>query len=838
MNKLTDKRKCILVIDDLPMNIELAIKGLSEKYDILTAQSGEEGFDSLLANRDKIDLILLDIILPQMDGFAFMEEMRRSELEYIPVIIMTADHDIDREVLALRNGAADFVRKPLYSEILLNRIENVLMRHSMEYDSLTGLNNRSKMFAAVKEMVKKHHGQKFAFLRYDIDNFSFYNSSMGEDEGDKLLIAIASQLKRLIGKNDICQYGRVDADVFCLCELYNKETIEEHIKMAVDFLEKYRSDYRIESSVGICVFDDTDMSIETVYTNASLAAHTCKGIFDKTFAYYEDWMRSQHSEEQSVLNEMVYALENHQFVPYLQPKYDLESDEPCGAEVLVRWMHPQKGMVSPDKFIPVFEKNGFIAKLDFYMWDTVCQMLQRWRDEGRKIYPISVNVSRISMYNPHLNEVILELISRYNLTPDLLQLEVTESAYMTNPDLMKETVSKLQKSGFTILMDDFGSGYSSLNTLKEIHVDILKVDMKFLPNDGNNSRSEKILSSVIRMAGWLGVPTIAEGVETEAQRDFLKDIGCDYVQGYYYAKPMPVNEYESLIGKSSLHLEKTIRNGLSSAVWSSDEKINEILTGIQLPVAIIENAPRRTEIVRVNMFFSSVFGKDFERHLSAEEQKKFFRLFTEAEENEAAEGEFIFSTLSDKKRHYRVKVKCLEKAPSASLLCAIMVDITTEKRYEAQFKKLDELIPNTKKTKMLIVDDSEIVRNVVRMLFENQYEVFEADNGQKALEILRKETDSIAVILLDMIMPIMGGKEFLLEKKQLDHANHIPVIVMSANSDTDMQVDMLSLGVNDYITKPFNNRIFKHKVENAIMFSEQFVKIRNEYEQAIADEND
>ena len=219
--------------------------------------------------------------------------------------------------------------------------------------------------------------------------------------------------------------------------------------------------------------------------------------------------------------------------------------------MLVRWIDPERGMILPGDFIPVFEQNGFIMKLDYYVWEKTCQLLRRWLDEGRNPYPISVNVSRVSLYNPRLAEVLGDLVKQYDIPPRLLQLELTESAYTTNQQSTKAIMSTLQQMGFCILMDDFGSGYSSLNVLKDIEVDVLKIDMKFLSNTENEARSENILAAVVRMAKWLNLPVIAEGVERKEQVLFLRSIGCEFVQGYYFAKPMPVEDFEKQVERDA-----------------------------------------------------------------------------------------------------------------------------------------------------------------------------------------------------------------------------------------------------------------------------------------------
>ncbi len=233
---MNTKDGCILIIDDIEMTVDIAKKSLEDKYGVIVALSGEEGFELLKEKAAEIDLILLDIMLPGMDGYGFMEKMKRAGFSKIPVIMMTADTDQKKEVLALKRGAADYIRKPLHPEILQTRVENVLLRYRMEYDSLTGLYNRSKTFQMIREMVQNHPGKTFSFLRFDIDNFSIYNSSMGEKEGNHLLLTGAAVLQAMPKDKEACVYGRIDADVFCLCEIYDEELVMRHINNTMKLL--------------------------------------------------------------------------------------------------------------------------------------------------------------------------------------------------------------------------------------------------------------------------------------------------------------------------------------------------------------------------------------------------------------------------------------------------------------------------------------------------------------------------------------------------------------------------------------------------------------------------
>ena len=284
--------------------------------------------------------------------------------------------------------------------------------------------------------------------------------------------------------------------------------------------------------------------------------------------------------EQELISEMEPALAKRQFILYLQPQYDYTTNTMTGAEALVRWKHPEKGLIPPGLFIPIFENNGFICKLDLYVWEEACRLLRKWIDLGLNPVPISVNISRRDIYSQNLVDIFENLIKTYKLDPRMLRLEITESAYMDNPEQLIKVVDDLRDLGFCIEMDDFGSGYSSLNTLKDVPVDVLKLDMKFIMSATQGTDSEKskgghILSSIVRMANWLKLPVIAEGIETGIQADYLKSIGCFYMQGYYFAKPMPVDEYERLLSVTSD--SKTLLT-IENQILSSFEKkvvINE-----------------------------------------------------------------------------------------------------------------------------------------------------------------------------------------------------------------------------------------------------------------------
>lgn len=257
--------------------------------------------------------------------------------------------------------------------------------------------------------------------------------------------------------------------------------------------------------------------------------------------------------------EICSAMDNGEFTFYLQPKCILQTGKIIGSEALVRWISPEKGFISPDQFIPMLEKNGFINKLDVYIWDKVCQTIRRWLDEGRTVLPISINVSRADIYSMDVVRILKDMIEKYNILTEYIEIEITESAYVENGSVIKDTEKAFKNAGFKILIDDFGSGYSSLNMLKDIDADVLKLDMKFLDlNPENNDKGISIITAVLDMARQLDIPAIAEGIETDEQLKLLELLGCEYAQGYYYYRPMPISDYEKLVDDKDNVADKLI----------------------------------------------------------------------------------------------------------------------------------------------------------------------------------------------------------------------------------------------------------------------------------------
>lgn len=392
-----------------------------------------------------------------------------------------------------------------------------------------------------KEMLDRTPEGKLAFIQFDVERFKLINDTYGSETGDEILKFFSDTLDILCPSTPHC---RLTADVFMVLTEFNETAdIVNFIHMLESNLGFYKGiDYRLV--FGVCITDSRDTSTRKYGDNASLARQSIKGNALENIAFYKKEMIGKLHKKQTIEEDMYKALVNNEFVMFLQPKYSISGNNIIGAEALARWIHPRKGMISPAEFIPVFEENGFIIKLDKIIWEQACAKIREWIDNGIKPVPISVNVSREYLTTTDVASVFEELIKKYDIPPELLEIEITESIDSEN---IREVVNKFKKMGFTMLMDDFGSGYSSLNVLKTTQFDILKIDRGFFSEFMESDRGRKIISHTISMSQDIGLDIVAEGVETTEQANFLSECGCDTAQGFLYSRPVPVKDFEKMI---------------------------------------------------------------------------------------------------------------------------------------------------------------------------------------------------------------------------------------------------------------------------------------------------
>lgn len=544
------KENTILIVDDKEINRDFLVELLRDDYEILEASNGKEAMDILDDDRYKVSVVILDIIMPVMNGYDVLKSMKQKRyLPKIPVIVTSIEGDEESELKALSMGASDFFRKPYNPVIVQKRIENIILLresaaliNSLQKDSLTGVYTFEYFNEKVSRSLNSIEGEKHAIIYSDMQNFQLLKDLYGEKTGDSLLVYMAKVIVHYLDKGEYC--ARMEADHFVLYVKYDKTRIEKMIHEIIKLVNDYPVNMNMILHFGIYIIDNINITVHAMCNRAILPLENIKGQYNKYIAYFTNDILEKQIKEQEILNCMEEAIREHQFQIYFQPKYALNSEEVAGAEALVRWNHPEKGFMNPGEFIPLFESNGFITELDKYVWDTTCRCIEEWHEHGYPVVPISVNVSRTDIYNPDFIDIIMDILNKHHLEPHDIHLEITETAYTENPQQIVDVVKKLKKLGFIIEMDDFGSGYSSLNMLSELPIDILKLDMGFVQGDLNNTNSNNILSFIISLAKWMGYNVVAEGIETEEQIQMLRNMDCNFVQGYYYAKPMPKREFE------------------------------------------------------------------------------------------------------------------------------------------------------------------------------------------------------------------------------------------------------------------------------------------------------
>ena len=418
---------------------------------------------------------------------------------------------------------------------------------SSENDPLTGLYNLSGFHNHVKRWIEENPGRKFRIHRYNIDRFRDINGVYGYELGNKLLRDFAMYMKKYNSAGSFAAHLNADHFVrFCADDVL---TVEECYNHFTECFKNYDLSLPIKLHMGVYDLCEPDCDSFTMSYKALLALQSIKGSFSKKIAYYEKGMMAVEKGQQELLADIQRAIEEEQFEVWFQPQTDYAGQRIIGAEALIRWNHPRKGMLPPAVFIPLLEKTDYIGIVDKFVVEKVCRYICRWRHEiwEDEFIPVSVNLSRNDVYRKDLCEGLSHMIQRYGISPSQIHLEITESIYMENSERFARTLGRLRESGFKVELDDFGSGYSSLNSLKELNIDKLKLDMNFLSDDGDTRKGEIILSSVINMAKALDLPVIAEGVETKEQAEMLAGFGCSQMQGYYFSKPVPAAEYERML---------------------------------------------------------------------------------------------------------------------------------------------------------------------------------------------------------------------------------------------------------------------------------------------------
>ncbi|MDO4965750.1 MAG: bifunctional diguanylate cyclase/phosphodiesterase [Lachnospiraceae bacterium] len=430
--------------------------------------------------------------------------------------------------------------------IVITHIRNEQKRaENLEYlDGLTGVMNRNAFSTKASEIIEDNPGLPYRIVCLDILNFRIINENYGHERADVIIKALADACKEAFGKNEV--FGRVSADVFVALAVNDGEEVERIAFLEDKVSEAAKSVYinhQIKIKMGIYEIDDVREPIARMIDKANVARKDIGSSSKLLVCTYTDELMDGAKKIQLIESQMEAALTNGEFKPFLQAKYDMEKNHVCGAETLVRWIKPDGTMMPPGDFIPLFEKNGFVEKIDFYMLEEVCKYIRKMLDENKEVYPISVNQSRYLLNDPDYVSKVKEILLKYKIPVGLIELELTETVFFHEKERMVAMMNELKYINVNLSIDDFGSGYSSFSMLKDVPFDVLKIDRAFLVDSVSLEKGRWILKEIIEMAKGLGMDVICEGVETQEQAEMLVSLGCKKAQGFLYARPIPMDDF-------------------------------------------------------------------------------------------------------------------------------------------------------------------------------------------------------------------------------------------------------------------------------------------------------
>ena len=549
----------LLVVDEIEDNRIDIKKIFQSEYNVIEAGNEQEAFEAVV--KYKTDIAVADLKFVSL----LNKDKRFAD---IPIVAAVDIDKLDGGAIAINSGAVEFITRPYNHIIVSYRIHNLMrmiasardvqefrqkqiseMHRYIEIDTLTGLINRETFYKRAAALMQSNSDNKYYIIYLDISCFKAINDLFHIETGNLILRTAANYfITNIDPKIGLC--SRIEADHFVLCVPQDNFDIEKLIIGLDSTIQSLGIGHNILFYAGIYPVNNPSLPVDQMCDRANMALRKIKGNYMNRYAYYDAGMRELMLQDQMIVRDMETALQDEQFTIFLQPIYNIKNDSIVSAEALVRWFHPINGMISPGKFIPVFERNGFIVKVDRFVWESVCKFIKHQREETGEVIPVSVNVSRLNFYNLDLLEFLLGLLEKYDLEPWMLKLEITESAYMDNSHQLMSIIRVFREEGFPVLMDDFGSGYSSLNMLKNLPVDVLKVDMAFVRELEESERAYMILKFIMNLARDLGMDVIVEGVETKKQLDYLANLGADKIQGYYFSKPLPVPDFKKLVENS------------------------------------------------------------------------------------------------------------------------------------------------------------------------------------------------------------------------------------------------------------------------------------------------
>ncbi len=458
------------------------------------------------------------------------------------IIINTCDKTLD---LSTKQANTLSLLLKIINNAVAQELEYSEYNRALYFDPVTNIYNGNKFINKAVSFIENNKTATHAIISIDFYHFKFINEKYGYEEGNRILQKFANILAENSKENSI--YARFSADKFLV--LYpncTRNEVENYVKTLQSKIKNFttRKNQSVTLAIfsGICIFNNPDTSLTVLIDNATLARTSLTLTNNSQYAFYEDKMLEEYLHQNDLEGNMLSALENDEFKVFLQPKFDIRTGIVCGAEALIRWHYNHTKLLSPATFVPLFEKNGFITTIDLFVLESACKLLKSWEDNNKQLIPISVNISRVHLENEAFYPKVVQLFEKYNTPTKYIEFEITESIFIEDVNALINTIEKFHKLGVSVSIDDFGSGYSNLNLLSNVNVDTIKLDKSLFRLD--NTKDKIIIESIVNLASKLNVNTISEGIETIEQKQFLESIGCHFVQGYLYSKPIPILEFE------------------------------------------------------------------------------------------------------------------------------------------------------------------------------------------------------------------------------------------------------------------------------------------------------
>lgn len=539
---MNEKHK-ILIVDDSELNREILLSILEDEYDCYEAEDGEQAIAMISDSNMNYQLVLLDLVMPKVDGYGVLEYMNKNKLlDEIPVIIITSDTSEESIVKAYSLGTFDLFTKPYVANVIKRRAQNVIrMFDQKQRDSLTGGYNRKAFLKYANSIIKNPNNkdENYVLVFFDITHLKAINEFFGIEAGDEILKIFYDEL--LGSSLNPLLISRLEADHFiCLVNEkdFDAEKVSDRMEQTLDISGRK---IRMLARFGAYYVVDKEYPVQFMIDKAKLAKESIVDVSVKPYAVYDDSIGYDYINQASILNEFQNSLDEREFQVYLQPVIEAATDKLVSAEALIRWVHPEKGMIPPGKFIPVLEKHGYITRLDKFVLEEIRRQLDSRKNKGMPVLPISINLSWMDFYDENMKAEIIEMLKKGGDTN--IRLEITETSYAAMVQDGKKFLDSIKELGIKILLDDFGSGYSSFGIMEKYDFDILKIDMSFVKKIEHNYKNRVIIKKIIELCHEIGIKTVAEGAETKEQVDFLKECGCDYIQGYFYSKPLSTREF-------------------------------------------------------------------------------------------------------------------------------------------------------------------------------------------------------------------------------------------------------------------------------------------------------